>query len=657
MPQIKVAQGKASDLYEASVASHVNQISAAATPYYKRARDNAAEIHTKYLLPAYTSSQPYFWKSYDTSYSVVAGTALPLASYAWNSAVIFVDGTLWPTMKGLYGANVEPQLVRIGERLARYREGRKLKAAMDEVESSLSASPKTTPSPTDSPAQGLTAFTQAASSEAASTTASTSEQQIASARDQIAKDLREWQEKFASAADKGSEDLAERVKEIMDGLLNSEVKGEGEGLVVALEKTAENELSSLKTKINSIASALSDEAKSSDEENAESELLGAVRTSGLAIKGRATALRQWFNTFDETLFNRASTAAETTLEVLDNIRDLGLQEIGMRWAWMDGVTYKDWAKYHALKKQFEEWRNEVRDVAMEHEALKHAKATANDVVSSGMGIAEDSAKELARLREVGKWKIAARDSTDNFETRVLPAAAVRATQSVADAVENVSEAIAGTSQGSLESVVSGATASADSAASQVSSRVLGSDSNVYEQATAAASDAVSSAGSSIYSAASSVVQPESSDAMSTASEAVEDVASAASESAKSYATQASRKVWGGAMAQKVSAREPILDDIIDDNEDTTYSAKLQNFISEAGDRYADITKAVSEAMIKPAATQGTTQGTVESMQSVASDRYSSALAAASSAMYGTTQGTGESVASIATEQYSAAVAA
>ena len=52
----------------------------------------------------------------------------------------------------------------------------------------------------------------------------------------------------------------------------------------------------------------------------------------------------------------------STLEVLDGIRDLGLQEIGMRWAWMEGVTYKHWAKYHDLKRQvrFLETRGQLR---------------------------------------------------------------------------------------------------------------------------------------------------------------------------------------------------------------------------------------------------------------------------------------------------------
>jgi hypothetical protein len=46
----------------------------------------------------------------------------------------FFERRIFPRIRLLYGENVEPQLVRIGERLGRYRDGRKLKAAVDDVD-------------------------------------------------------------------------------------------------------------------------------------------------------------------------------------------------------------------------------------------------------------------------------------------------------------------------------------------------------------------------------------------------------------------------------------------------------------------------------------------------------------------------------------------
>lgn len=105
------------------------------------------------------------------------------------------------------------------------------------------------------------------------------------------------------------------------------------------------------------------------------------------------------------------------------------------------------------------------------------------------------------------------------------------------------------------------------------------------------------------------------------------------------------------MAQKVEARQIIFDDVIEDSDDDTFSERLQSMASEAGDKYADITNAVSEALLKPSTTQG------YQVTELASQKYSSALAAASSALYGTEKGTGESVASAASSRYSDAVSA
>ena len=107
------------------------------------------------------------------------------------------------------------------------------------------------------------------------------------------------------------------------------------------------------------------------------------------------------------------------------------------------------------------------------------------------------------------------------------------------------------------------------------------------------------------------------------------------------------------MAQEVKGQMPIFDDVITDDENSTYSEKMQNIVSQAGDNYADITRAVSEALLKATSTPGA----IETATSLANEQYSSAIAAASSALYGTQPGTGESISSVASGKYAQAVAA
>jgi hypothetical protein len=108
------------------------------------------------------------------------------------------------------------------------------------------------------------------------------------------------------------------------------------------------------------------------------------------------------------------------------------------------------------------------------------------------------------------------------------------------------------------------------------------------------------------------------------------------------------------MAQFVEAKQIVFDDVVEDStDDDSFSEKIQSMASEAGDRFADITNAVSEALLKPTSTTGT----IETVTVLAAEKYSSALSAASVALYGTEQGTGESVASMVTSRYADAVSA
>lgn len=243
------------------------------------------------------------------------------------------------------------------------------------------------------------------------------EEQSKQARVRIESDLQRWQDKFAVAADKGIEDLEERIADIVSALIANSANSHGQSLWTALKAVSTEKISSIKERINELAADLPEEDAPEAEEESRDKLLIDIRQSAVSVRDRAHALRQWSLSFDEELIRRVSAAINSTLDVLDSIRDLGLQEIGTRWAWMDDVTYKDWAKYHALKVQIDDWRNEIRKVGMNHKSIAEAQSVAAGILDSGMEVAEDTARELIRLKDVGNWKIAAREVGDNFDTR------------------------------------------------------------------------------------------------------------------------------------------------------------------------------------------------------------------------------------------------
>jgi hypothetical protein len=530
-------------------------------------------------------------------------------------------------------------------------------------------------------------------------------------REKLNNDLRQWQTKFAVAADKGSEDLEQRVAEITERQVQNGVKGHGAALVIQLEETANSTVDKFKHYILQTVRAIPEDASEQELESAYEKSVAKTRELGAAVKDRAQAIRAWKAGY-------VKAAVESTVEVLDRIHGLGLQEVGMRWAWLDGVTYKDWQNYHKLRNTLTEWQEEVEAVGSRHEGLKIAHQEAKNLEDNAMEVASKMVAELVRLKDVSRWKIWASDTTDDFSNRAVPARAHKAAKNIADNVEGAaskassaivgsetpatesiasavsekvaqvskaSESVVGSQVSNAKSIASEAKEKASTASSRVSEALVSSETKV-EDATSDAKEKAASASSKATETVlgsetkatnvASVLKEEVAQASSKASEAVVgsneqamDDASNVAEMVTAQADEADeavkqnapvavpvpkqKKVLGGANAQVIAeAKEIIFDDVLEDD-DETYSQKIQNMVAGAGDSAADLTRAVSEALLRPS----TTQGTVASVTSLASEQYAAAFAAASNILYGTQQQPIESLSSVASDKYAAAVTA
>ena len=804
-PQIDAAQLQAQSQYTANVAPHVSKASIAAAPYYSAGKDGAFDVYNKHIIPRYEASRPYIENVYATGQRLTLDVGFPYVRAAWTSVAVFFDRVLWPKLRILYGENVEPQLVRIGERLGRYRDGRKIQSVVEEVDSFSTAAAASSSIFSTPVSMSRSSTTGTASNEPLATPSSslTPEQAATETRNKIDNDLKNWRDKFARAAEKGTEDLQERISDIT-ARQSSQLEGVGNALLVELEHASSSEESKFQKKVLSIVKTLGEAASPDDITKAKLDVSTATRKAGINVKQKAEALRDWKGKFDAETLSLTYAAGNSTLDVVNSIRDVGLQEIGIRWANMEGVTYKDWSKYHDVKKTFDELSKKVAEVAQSHSSLRKTIEASDDLESTAMDFAKAAAKELTRLKEVGIWKIDAHDSSDDFSTKYMTANAAAAAQMIKDKASAASERMLGTSHGTVESMISKVSQEVSAAASDASSAVVGTEPGIAEQitskvrdsasvasqqaseavigtqpgvvekaesqvldaasaaseqasqavmgsaqpqsesiysrvseaaseaskhasevvlgnepvianepvlieeATSQVSEAISKASQqaseavlgtpqpkheSVYSAAKDKVEQ----AVSDASEAVigtpapvyqsvaseisksaelaesaisdalvgsstpltESVSSSADEaissisSVASEATKKARKVYGGAMAQDVKGQMPILEDVIDDDSNVAYSERLQSLISQAGDRYAEITKAVEEAVRRPT----TTQGSVKSASSIASEQYLKALSAASRALYGTEQAAVESATSIVSDKWSDAVAA
>jgi hypothetical protein len=696
-PQIEAVRTTIQTQYGTYLHPHIEKATGAIQPYYNQATSAATTHYHHTLIPAYNAALPYGRKFYSHGHHVTANIVFPYVRYAEASSRHFLTRILWPKLRILYGDNVEPQLTRISQRMGRYRDSKKLESIVEASTPSTPVSPSASAGDafSDSPeALSLSSLINEASTESTDTPTTTKSSTTSSStkspeeiRETISSDLRTWQEKFANAADKGSDDLEERVREISNEQIFKQADGHGAALLIEVEEA-------IQAAIEGMKSAIQDAVARSRSHASEEDLTLSLEQTKKAIQdlakppfAKAQKLREWRKKYDAETYNLIKAASDSTLDVIDNIRDLGLQEIGMRWAWMDGVTYKDWEKYHEMRKTFDEWRNEVLARAFEHESFAQAKERGKMIEDNAMDILKAFVEEGNRLKEVARWKLWAQDDSDDFSNKKAPAYVAK----VADDIIGGAKSVIGDSQEQVQSLVSAAQKSAGNAASSISTAVageetgtiegaasklseaiIGTEPGVAEKAATKASEAVlgsqgtiesissaaASAGASVVSAAKHKKNQATNSIKGSPAPVEENISNAissATESIVSLASEASEKpkhAWGGAMAQAVAeAKSVVYDDVVES--EASISGKIQSMISQAGDKASDITRAISEALIQPT----NTQGSVEAATSLASEQYEKAFAAASSMLYGPEQGVGNKIASVASERYEQAVTA
>lgn len=496
------------------------------------------------------------------------------------------------------------------------------------------------------------------------------------ARETVEEDLRSWQDKFAKAADEGARELEDQVEAISQRAVKENAHIKGKALVTELQEAAKAEVATLQKQIIKIVHKSVDAPVA-----AQDDLAVAVRKAGLAIKEKAQKIRSWKDDYEAEIEAAVTEAADSHFKILDSIRDLALQKIGMKWAWMDGITYKDWAKFHELKDRFADWMSDLKKLIISHPGLEEAREASNEVEDSGMAVAQSAAQELARLKQVGLWKLAAHDTSDNFDSESTRLAAEEAERRAGEAVAAASSATSAPEEDPLESAASviedespasdlgsgGAASSVSSAASEVSESI--------SSATSAASESVSSAASQVSSEASSVVASSSSsteshpDLASTVlpgedqtivvdgsgmspagdeDEAVpgkkleeEIIPESVEDKPVTAETESVKPAFLGAMAQSVSSKGPILDEDVDAESISSRAQEAySNAVSQASEQYSSAKAAVSAKIYgtpKPAQEKllFSASGVYAAAMASASSRFDEAVKAASKGIYGT----------------------
>ncbi|ROV99114.1 hypothetical protein VMCG_06629 [Cytospora schulzeri] len=649
-PQLTKYQALAKVKYDESLAPHVDRVSSAVAPYYDIAKTNTVQTYNSLLLPSYAFVQPYVHQGYQTASTFTTETAVPSMAWAWNKTYFFLDSTVLPQLRFLYAENVEPQLQKIGQRLGRYN-GNNTHKTVEAFSStaakvassftkptasvsSASATPATSTALTSSSSEPSSSVAAPPSSEEAAAPTESAKAKIGgdevpapeaspdesedrrAVRETVAEDLKAWQAKYTKAADEGAAEIADRIHEISKRMIEHQANTTGTSLVKQLEDTIETELTTLKDDIKDIISLV--KVDSETPETAQEKITAAVRKAGLQIKTKSQNVRSWREEYENEMQATVTEVAENHFKILDSIRDLALQKIGMKWAWMDGVTYKDWAQYHLLKERFDEWQVDLKNLITNHPGLEAAQNEGHVVESQAMELAQSAAKELAAVKQAAAWKLVSKDDSDEFDPEVTRLAAEEKEKAEAEAA--AAEAAASEAEASSEGST---TTESDGAPGLASSVVLEETPDFAGHATEATESAEPG---TAHVPVDEVAEP------------VEADEPPIDEAVASSATAAVKSSFLGAAAQSVPSRQPILDDDTD-----TFGAAESAISAIQSDIPATISSAASSAY--SAALAG------------AAERYSQALSLVSVQVSGTPKPVHEQMLASVTSAYGNAVAA
>lgn len=457
---------------------------------------------------------------------------------------------------------------------------------------------------------------------------------------EVAADLELWQGKFTKAADDSAVEIEERVAEITDSLIKEQAEVIGKPLVLQLEKTATAELTTLKKMLLAILKKHKD---TKDRAQFDEEVAAAVRATGLKIRDQAQAIRTWRTTYEDGVHSAVTELAEEHIRILEGIRDLALQKLGMKWAWMDGITYKDWQKFHALRDRLDEWTEDLKRLVATHPGIEKAQTAAADVENEGMAIAGETAQALAVLKQVATWKATATDFTDNFDAEAMEQAAEAAQQQAAEAIRAAAAAVEEGAQAVLGKVEEGAESVSEAMSEGVSSAepkesTAATPAAEKDTDTSAVPPMESMASEPTHSASDVVDGPEQVDETIVA--APEEPSSAGS------ATPSVKSAMFGAAAQSVPSRKPILDDYEDDiipdigSVTSAAQAAYTNAIAQAADKYSSAMSIASVQVHgepKPAHEEAisSVRNAYFDAMATANSRLQSAMTAASEGVYGT----------------------
>ena len=120
--------------YGVTVRPYIRRINAVVVPRYQAVTRFITGLHRAYVSPLYLRVELGAGKVYNAVDIMFSRYISPWIQRIWSVLATFANDTIRPRVSGVYAENIEPQLVRIGQKLASYREEKVVHRMTDEAE-------------------------------------------------------------------------------------------------------------------------------------------------------------------------------------------------------------------------------------------------------------------------------------------------------------------------------------------------------------------------------------------------------------------------------------------------------------------------------------------------------------------------------------------
>ena len=130
-PRLHATRNSLARSYSSSVKPHITKTRDIVVPRYQATAESLAHVRDNYFSPYYSQLEPGVSRTYAVIHDLISNKVLPHGQNLWLVSLDFVNGTLRPWVARLYVENVEPQLIKIGNKL---REGKRTPLTGEKVE-------------------------------------------------------------------------------------------------------------------------------------------------------------------------------------------------------------------------------------------------------------------------------------------------------------------------------------------------------------------------------------------------------------------------------------------------------------------------------------------------------------------------------------------